>query len=67
MSKKILVLAAAILFASAGVFASGGQESASTPRKVEKVYFYAWTHPDNMIPLTEAFNKDYAGKYEPAP
>ena len=29
-----------------------------------KVYFYAWTHEDNMIPITEAFNKEYEGKYE---
>lgn len=31
---------------------------------VKKVHFYAWTNPDNMKPLLEAFNKDYAGKYE---
>jgi len=63
----MVVLAVAILFAAASVasvFASGGQEAASTPGKVKKVYFYAWTHPDNMVQLLAAFNKDYAGKYE---
>ena len=32
--------------------------------KVYQVNFYAWTNPDNMKPLLEAFNKEYAGKYE---
>lgn len=32
--------------------------------KAYKVYFAAWTHPDNMVPLTNAFNEQYKGKYE---
>ncbi len=64
MRKKMVALAAAILLASASVFAEGGAESASTPKQVKKVYFYAWTNPDNMVPLLQAFNKDFAGKYE---
>ncbi len=32
--------------------------------EVYKVYFYAWTNPDNMVPLLEAFNEEYKGKYE---
>lgn len=30
----------------------------------EQIRFYAWTNPDNMVPLVDAFNEDYAGKYE---
>jgi multiple sugar transport system substrate-binding protein len=54
MKRKLPGLVVALLFASASVFAAG----------VEKVYFYAWTNADNMVPLLQAFNKDYAGKYE---
>ena len=25
--------------------------------------FYAWSNPDNIKPLIENFNSDYAGKY----
>jgi multiple sugar transport system substrate-binding protein len=65
MKMKMVILAAAILFASASVFAGGAGEKASAPAaKVQKVYFYAWTNPDNMVPLLNAFNKDFAGKYE---
>jgi multiple sugar transport system substrate-binding protein len=28
------------------------------------LHFFAWTNPDNMKPLLEAFNKDFTGKYE---
>lgn len=31
---------------------------------VKTVHFFAWTNPDNMVPLLEAFNKDFEGKYE---
>ncbi|QHQ59632.1 extracellular solute-binding protein [Anaerocolumna sedimenticola] len=31
---------------------------------VYQVHFYAWTNPDNVKPLEEAFNKEYAGKYQ---
>ena len=65
MKKKMVVLAAAILFASVSVFASGSGDTASTPpAAVKKLAFYAWTNPANMVPLLEAFNKQYAGKYE---
>ena len=64
MRKGLIVLAAAILLASASVFAEGGAEGASGAKPVKQVYFYAWTNPDNMVPLLNAFNKDYAGKYE---
>lgn len=61
----MVAVAVAFVLAAMGLFASGDTESTSSaPKQVEKVNFYAWTHPDNMIPLTEAFNKDYAGKYE---
>jgi multiple sugar transport system substrate-binding protein len=43
----------------------GSQSSASSAAPY-KVYFYAWTNADNMIPLTTAFNEDYSGKYEMA-
>ncbi len=32
--------------------------------EVEQIHFYAWTDPSNMEPLVNAFNEDYAGKYE---
>ncbi|MDR1901228.1 MAG: extracellular solute-binding protein [Treponema sp.] len=59
----VLFLAAAWIFAGAG----GGEQQSSTsakPGEAYKVYFYAWTNADNMKPLLEAFNKEYAGKYE---
>lgn len=31
---------------------------------VKQLNFYAWTNPDNMVPLLDAFNKDYEGQYE---
>ncbi|MDR2093906.1 MAG: hypothetical protein LBP76_00080 [Treponema sp.] len=58
-----LFLAAAWLFAGAG----GGEQKTGTsakPGEPYKVYFYAWTNADNMTPLLEAFNKEFAGKYE---
>jgi multiple sugar transport system substrate-binding protein len=64
MNRRGVILAAAILFASVSVFAEGGAEGASGPAEVKKVYFYAWTHPDNMVPLLNEFNKAYTGKYE---
>jgi multiple sugar transport system substrate-binding protein len=47
-------------------WAAGGKDkpSASNPNEPYKVYFWAWTNADNMKPLLEAFNKDFAGKYE---
>jgi multiple sugar transport system substrate-binding protein len=64
MKKKLMVLAATILFASVSVFANGSGEAAAQPGTVKKLYFYAWTNPANMVPLLEAFNKQYSGKYE---
>lgn len=43
--------------------ASTGGESAASGKEYQ-INFYAWTNPDNMKPLLEAFNKDYEGKYE---
>ncbi|MBZ4665991.1 extracellular solute-binding protein [Mahella sp.] len=40
---------------------STGTSSTSEPYKV---HFWAWTNPDNVKPLIEQFNKDFAGKYE---
>jgi multiple sugar transport system substrate-binding protein len=63
-----VLLAAVFLPAGGLVFAGGGsQQSAGgggASTGPEKVYFYAWTNADNMKPLLEAFNKEYAGKYE---
>ena len=46
--------------------ASSGTSSASSGASGEeyKVYFYAWTNPDNVTTLLDAFNKEYEGKYE---
>ena len=41
-----------------------GTTTTAGPVASKKVYFYAWTVADNMIPLTTQFNKDFAGKYE---
>ncbi|MGB8452906.1 MAG: extracellular solute-binding protein [Anaerocolumna sp.] len=38
---------------------TGGSDTGAYP-----VHFYAWTNPDNVVLLREAFNKEYAGKYE---
>ena len=57
---------------------SSGQEEATTTQAEEaagteeqaysggaqQLNFYAWTSPENMVPLVEAFNKDYEGTYE---
>lgn len=47
--------------------AEGDTPASSTAEDTGEVYqinFYAWTNPDNMKPLLEAFNKEYEGKYE---
>ncbi len=63
--KRMIVVALVALLAAVGAFAAGGSEGAATPAgQAKKVYFYAWTNPANMVPLLEAFNKQYAGKYE---
>lgn len=65
MKKKLVILVGALLILSANAFANGADEKAPAQAAgVKKVYFYAWTNPDNMIPLLTAFNKDFAGKYE---
>ena len=40
------------------------QGTTAGPTEAEKVYFWAWTNPDNMVNLTNEFNKEYAGTYE---
>ncbi len=55
--KKILmgVLVLVMVFS----FVSNGLASGAAT-----LHFFAWTNPDNMKPLLEAFNKDFASKYE---
>ncbi len=43
---------------------TAGPTTTAAPTVAKKLAFWAWTNPDNMKPLTEQFNKDYAGKYE---
>jgi multiple sugar transport system substrate-binding protein len=43
---------------------SSSSSGTSTSNDIYKVYFYAWTNEENMVPLLEAFNDEYAGKYE---
>lgn len=40
------------------------EQSGKASDDVYEVHFYAWTNPDNLKPLEEAFNKEYAGKYK---
>jgi len=40
---------------------SGGGKTATGPTKL---YFYAWTHEDNMKELVAEFNKEFEGQYE---
>ncbi|MCL2320422.1 MAG: extracellular solute-binding protein [Treponema sp.] len=73
--KKAAVLALFLLIGAGLVFAGGGAQpqggaakpqggAAAASSGPEKVYFYAWTVEANMVPLLDAFNKQYAGKYE---
>jgi len=63
--KKLMMVALVVLVVSAMVFAKGKGETAAAPAPtVKKLAFYAWTNAANMIPLLEAFNKQYSGKYE---
>ncbi len=65
MKSKMVILALVVLLAPVSVFASGSGEKATTAAAgVQKVYWYAWTAPQNLLPLTDAFNKQFAGKYE---
>ncbi|MGI6018231.1 MAG: ABC transporter substrate-binding protein [Marvinbryantia sp.] len=41
-----------------------GMDNIAHAEEVEQIHFYAWTDPSNMEPLVNAFNEDYAGKYE---
>jgi multiple sugar transport system substrate-binding protein len=65
---KSAVLLVLLLFLGVGLVFGGGQQaggaSSTAASGVETVYFYAWTNPDNMKSLLEAFNKEFAGKYE---
>ncbi len=58
-SKKVLMVA--LVLAMLFSFASNGFAQAGS---ANTLHFYAWTNADNMKPLLEAFNKDFAGKYE---
>ncbi|GHV90370.1 sugar ABC transporter substrate-binding protein [Spirochaetia bacterium] len=60
----ILVLFAMVLFGACSKKDGAEQAASNTSAEPEKVYFYAWTNADNMKPLLDAFNKEYAGKYE---
>jgi multiple sugar transport system substrate-binding protein len=62
----LVTVTLATVFLPMQIWAAGGMDkpAASNPNEPYKVYFYAWTNPDNMKPLLEAFNKDFAGKYE---
>jgi multiple sugar transport system substrate-binding protein len=53
-----------VLSVSAWSNGSSSTSSGSNSAGPEKVYLYNWTNADNMKPLLEAFNKEYAGKYE---
>lgn len=57
--KRFLALVLALVLMSSFVAIS-----AATGEEEQKLYFYAWTNPDNMVELTEAFNAEYEGKYE---
>ncbi len=48
----------------AGTMMTAGMGIAAQAEEVEQIHFYAWTDPSNMEPLVNAFNEDYAGKYE---
>lgn len=52
---------AAVSSGASSTSESVGSQATGEPYKL---YFYAWTNPDNMTPLTEAFNEKFAGKYE---
>ena len=46
---------------------SSADASSSEPAddgEVQPLYFYAWTKEENMTGMIEAFNADFAGKYE---
>lgn len=45
----------------AGSSSDGGEASESGEEY--DVYFYAWTNPDNVVELVDAFNAEYEGKY----
>ena len=63
--KVTAMLVLVMLLGTALVFAGGGgqQPSGGASSGPETVYFWAWTVEANMVPLLEAFNKQYAGKY----
>ena len=68
MKTKMIIFALAMALASASVFANGSSEKTTAAASgVQKVYWYAWTAPQNLIALTTAFNKQFAGKYEFVP
>jgi multiple sugar transport system substrate-binding protein len=62
----LLLVTLVTVFLPMQVWGAGGTDkpAASNPNEPYKVYFWAWTNADNMKPLLEAFNKDFAGKYE---
>ena len=61
--KIATVLVLAMLLGTGLVFAGGGQQQGGASGGAETVYFYAWTVEENMVPLLDAFNRQFAGKY----
>lgn len=57
-NKKLLAMVLLLTMFVTALFASNVMAEEKT------VHFYAWTNPDNMVPLLDAFNNDYVGKYK---
>ena len=47
-----------------GATTTAGPTTTGAPTVAKKVYFWAWTNPDNMVKLTEIYNTENKGKYE---
>jgi len=64
---KIALLYALVLLLGTGLFFTGCRKTESTAaasQEPEKVHLYHWSNEANAVGLLEAFNKEYAGKYE---
>lgn len=64
ISVLFLLLSAMLFTACSGKGNSGAASSGTNASGEETVHFYAWTNENNMVPLLDAFNKEYEGKYE---
>ena len=47
-----------------GATTTAGPTTTGAPTEAKKVYFWAWTNPDNMVELTDIYNNENKGKYE---